>query len=212
MINYLFSGIDKEKGFTKEQSSFLKEDILPNSIITFVASVFDSYEKNDLQISNYIKFFQDIGITFKEANLIDSRVTKEEAKQILEKTDIIFLLGGSPELQMKWIREYELIDYIKKSRFNLGVSAGAMNQSNRVMYKDDFDDFKMKDYAGLGVVNINIFPHIELENQDLLEEAKEISKEIPLILLPNDSFVRIKDGNIEILGRSYKLYKENFVQ
>lgn len=58
MINYLFSGIDKEKGFTKEQSKLLKEDILSGSVITFVASVFDNYEKNDLLTSNYIKFFK----------------------------------------------------------------------------------------------------------------------------------------------------------
>lgn len=45
MINYLFGGIDKEKGFTKEQGKLLKEDILSDSIITFVASAFDNYEK-----------------------------------------------------------------------------------------------------------------------------------------------------------------------
>lgn len=212
MINYLFSNIDKEKGFSKEQSKLLKEDILLDSNITFVASVFDNYERNDLHVSNYVKFFQKIGISFKEVNLIDSRTTATESKRILENTDIIFLLGGSPELQMKSIREYELIEYIKKCKIVLGVSAGAMNQSSRVMYKDDFDNFIMKDYAGLGVVDINIFPHIEIENQVLLEETKEISKVMPLILLPNDSFIRIKNGNIEIIGKSYKLYKEKFVQ
>lgn len=212
MINYLFSGIDKEKGFTKEQSKFLKEDILSNSNITFVASVFDNYEKNDLQKTNYINFFRKVGITFKKVNLIDSRTTAIESKRMLENTDIIFLLGGSPELQMKSIREYEIIECIKKCKLILGVSAGAMNQSGRVMYKDDFDNFTMKDYAGLGVVNINIFPHIDIENQTLLEETKEISKEIPLILLPNDSFIRIKNGNIEIVGKSYKLYREKFIQ
>ena len=154
MINYLFSGIDKEKGFSKEQSKFLKEDILSNSNITFIASVFDNYEKNDLQKSNYIKFFQNIGITFKEVNLIDSRTSIAESQIILENTAIIFLLGGSPELQMKSIREYEIVECIKKCKIVLGVSAGAMNQSNRVMYKDDFDNYKMKDYAGLGIVDI----------------------------------------------------------
>lgn len=212
MINYLFSGIDREKGFTKEQGKFLKEDILPGSIITFVASVFNNYEKNNLQMSNYIKFFQNIGITFKEVNLIDNRIDMVVSKRMLENTNVIFLLGGSPELQMKSIREYEIIECLKKCKLILGVSAGAMNQSNRVMYKDDFDNFVMKDYAGLGVVNINIFPHIELENQSLLEEVKEISKEMPLILLPDDSFIRIKNGNMEIVGESYKIYKEKFIQ
>ena len=46
-INYLFSGINYEMGFNKEQSSYLKKDILNNYIITSVPSSFDDYEKND---------------------------------------------------------------------------------------------------------------------------------------------------------------------
>lgn len=192
MINYLFSGLDKEKGFTKEQSAFLKEDIVNNSNITFVLSFFDNYERNDTQVSKYINNFDKIGITFNKVNIIDDRLTTDESKLILENSDIIFLLGGSPELQMKSINEYKLIDSIKKCKLVLGVSAGAMNQSNRVMYKDDFDNFIMKDYVGLGLVNINIFPHFDLESKAIVEEVKEISNSIPLILLPNDSFIRKK--------------------
>ena len=47
MINYLFSGIDKVNGFTKEQATSLKKDIKDNSIITFIASDFDNIEKTD---------------------------------------------------------------------------------------------------------------------------------------------------------------------
>ena len=35
MINYLFSGIDKVSGFTKEQATSLKKDIKDNSINIF---------------------------------------------------------------------------------------------------------------------------------------------------------------------------------
>ena len=175
MINYLFSGIDKEKGFTINQSKYLKEDIIPNSNITFIASTFENYQKNDSYLSNYIKFFNNIDITFKKVNLIDNRTTKVESRKIIENSDIIFLLGGNPELQMKSINEYEITECIKKCKIILGVSAGAMNQSNRVMYKDDFDNFIMKDYHGLGVASVNIFPHFELDNKSILDETKEIS-------------------------------------
>lgn len=211
MINYLFSWLDKENGFNEEQSKFLKEDLVNNSNITFIASLFENYEKNDFHVSNFIKMFNSIGITFNNINIIDSRITSEESKTILENTDIIFLLGGSPELQMKSINEYKLIDCIKKCKLVLGVSAGAMNQSHRVMYKDDFDNFVMKDYAGLGLVNINIFPHFDIENKQILEEVKEVSNTIPLILLPNDSFIRIKNNNIDIVGKSYKIEKGVFI-
>ena len=45
-INYLFSGIDKEKGFYDVQSKYLKQDIKENQIITFIASTFDNHEQN----------------------------------------------------------------------------------------------------------------------------------------------------------------------
>lgn len=204
MINYLFSGIDKEKGFTQEQSRLLKEDIILDSTITLIASIFNNYERNDKQLICYTKLFSEIGIKFKEINLIDNRQIPQQAKKIIQNSDVIFLLGGSPELQMKSIKEYQIIEEIKQGKIIIGVSAGSMNQSNRVMYKDDFDNFIMKDYQGLGVVNINIFPHYQ---STMLEESKEISNKLPLILLPKDSFIRIKDNKIEIIGESYNLYK-----
>ena len=68
MINYLFSWLDKEKGFTEEQSKFLKEDIVNNSNITFIASLFEENSKNDFHVSNFIKTFNKIGITFNNIN------------------------------------------------------------------------------------------------------------------------------------------------
>lgn len=140
----------------------------------------------------------------------------ELSKKDLDNYSALFIGGGNTYKLLSELKQYDNYNKIKKYLKGGGVvfggSAGAMNQSNRVMYKDDFDNFIMKDYAGLGLVNINIFPHVELENQSLLEETKEISKDMPLILLPNDSFIRIKNGNMEIVGESYKLYKEKFVQ
>ena len=36
LINYLFSRVNTDIGFTKEQSAHLKEDIKQNSIITYI--------------------------------------------------------------------------------------------------------------------------------------------------------------------------------
>ena len=79
-INYLFSGIDKEKGFYDVQSKYLKQDIKENQIITFIASTFDNHEQNIMYKNKTLEFFSKINITFKENYLIDNNVTKEEAK------------------------------------------------------------------------------------------------------------------------------------
>lgn len=90
-INYLFSGIDKEKGFYDVQSKYLKQDIKENQIITFIASTFDNHEQNIMYKNKTLEFFSKINITFKENYLIDNNVTKEKAKDFIKK-QILFIL------------------------------------------------------------------------------------------------------------------------
>lgn len=201
MINYLFSGLDKEKGFTKEQGEYLKKDIKSNVKIVYICSIPDNYERSDEQLLRYTNMFKNIDIKFSKESVIDKRITKETAKELINEADIIFLMGGSPELQMNFILEYDLVNEIKNKNIVLGVSAGSMNQSKRVMYKDDFDNYKLKDYQGLGLVDINIFPHVDL-SKDIMKEGEEINQIIPLILLPNDSFVRVENNKIDIIGKT----------
>lgn len=209
MINYLFSSIDTEKGFNKKQEELIKKDVSSNYSISFIPSDFDNYIKNDNLLSLYIKIFNNIGIHFKNINLIDGRISKQRAKKTLMKSNIVFLLGGLPELQMKSIKKYDLTDYIKNCKIVMGASAGAMNQSNKIIYKDDFDNFKMKTYDGIGLANINIFPHVNSKDCKLFEEANEISVFMPIFALPNDSFIRIENNRFEIIGEFYYLDNRN---
>lgn len=208
MINYLFSGIDKEKGFTKEQTNYLKKDIKSNKTIVFIASVFSDSLKSESNYKRLVELFNNIGISFKDTILIDGRMTKEEAKEVLNDCDYVLLMGGSPDLQMKSIIEYDLSDEIKKVGIVLGISAGSMNQAKRVMYKDDYENYIMKDYPGLNLVPISIFPHFDFNNEAFVEEANEISNQMPLVLLPNDSFVRVVSGEVEYIGEHYLIEKE----
>lgn len=204
-INYLFSGIDKSVGFNELQSTYLKEDIKNNLNIVLIASIFDNYERSDEQHKRILGWFKNIGITFNSSYVIDNRMDKSDAKKILEKADIVYLMGGSPELQIKSINEYNLKELIKKINIIIGVSAGSMNQSKRVVYKDEYQNYKIFDYEGLGLVDINIYPHFDLEDEELLNENIEISHIIPIISLPNDSFIRIKDKKIEYIGNYYEI-------
>lgn len=208
MINYLFSNIDKNKGFTKTQSDYLKKSITSNMSITFIASRPYEYDKNDMYKEKLIKFFENIDIKFKNTNLIDGRIDTQNSKKLIETSDIVFFMGGNPETQMKFIEENELITSIKNSKIILGVSAGSMNQAKRVMYIDDFDGYKVKDYEGLGLINISIFPHFDLNNKNIIKEVTELSKQIPLILLPNDTFIKIENEKINIIGKAYNIFEE----
>ena len=90
MIKYLFSGIDKIKGFTSLQAKYLKKDIKNNFNIVFIASTFDDYEKNDNYKNKMIEFFSNIDITFNKLSLIDNRISKEDAISLLKETNYVF--------------------------------------------------------------------------------------------------------------------------
>lgn len=81
MINYLFSGIDKKKGFTKIQTNYLKKDIKSGSNIVFIASIFNDVSKSQNNYERFIDLFKRIGIVFNKTFLIDIRVSKEKAKE-----------------------------------------------------------------------------------------------------------------------------------
>ena len=60
-----------------------------------------------------------------------------------------------------------------------------------------------------------IYPHLELDNQKYMEELYRVSKITKVIALPNPSFIRIKNKNIEFIGDYYiveneRLEKGNF--
>lgn len=205
-INYLFSGISKEQGFNKVQRERLKKDIKNNDTIVFIATTFDDYEKNDLYYNNLIKHFKNIDITFNKAYLIDNRVDKDLAKDYILKSNIIFLMGGDAKKQIDSVKEYDLFEILKsKEGIILGVSAGSMNQSSRVVYKNDYNNYVIEDYEGLGYIDINIYPHLDFNNIDYLKEVFEVSNYTKTVALPNDSFIRIENNNIDFVGEYYTI-------
>lgn len=205
-INYLFSGISKEQGFNKVQREYLKKDIKNNDTIVFIATTFDDYEKNDLYYNNLIKHFKNIDITFSKAYLIDNRVDKDLAKDYILKSNIIFLMGGDAKKQIDSVKEYDLFEILKsKEGIILGVSAGSMNQSSRVVYKNDYNNYVIEDYEGLGYIDINIYPHLDFNNIDYLKEVFEVSNYTKTVALPNDSFIRIENNNIDFVGEYYTI-------
>lgn len=205
MTNILFSGLDKENGFNDMQSECLIKNIKDNSVITYIASDFDDIVKSKKYSSAMMRFFETIGIKFKKVNLIDSSVSINDAKEMLNSSNIVFLMGGSPYLQMKGINKYGLKDKIKTIDLVIGVSAGSMNQSKRVVYEDEDFDMKLYDYEGLGLVDFNIYPHLDFNNIELLKESFRISEIIPIICLPDDSFIRVIDSKIEYYGPHYSI-------
>lgn len=82
-----------------------------------------------------------------------------------------------------------------------------MNQAKRVVYRDEFENNRIYDYEGLDLVKINVYPHFDFENQELLDEIDEVSKMVDLILIPDESLIRIENSKVEYIGTYYKAKK-----
>ena len=72
-----------------------------------------------------------------------------------------------------------------------------------LIYKDDFKNYELVDYQGLGFIDLNIYPHFDIDNKEYMDEVFEVSKYTRIIGLPNESFIRIKDNDIDFVGKHY---------
>lgn len=204
-INFLFSGIDISKGFNLMQTKYLKKYINDKKIITFIAASFNDYLASDRQSRTIIKFFKRIQINFYKVNIVDNRVTKLMAKQMIKEANIIFLMGGDPEEQMQNINRYDLCKLLQvRDGLTIGISAGSMNQAEHVIDKEEDG---IHDYNGLSLTKINIYPHLDFNNSAYLNEIKEVSQLIDLYALPNDSFIVIENSKPIFIGDYYHVSK-----
>ena len=203
MIKYLFSNIDKINGFSKLQSKYLSKDLRNCNNILFVPGDYDN-EKYTIYKDKIISWFDNIGISFKENHLVS-------LDDELNDYDVIFLMGGNPIKQIEIINKINLRNIINKAKVVIGVSAGAINLSKEAIYYNDYSE-KIEIYNGIGLTDINVYPHFDINNKEFLEEVKMVSKIKTLIALPNESFIKLDDEQIEFCGDCYKVANENIIK
>lgn len=210
-IIYLMSGPLKRSGFTEKIKESLKKTLEDKKIITFIASTPDDYEKNDKYVNgnnNDIpgikKFIREIS-NIEIFNTLDNRITTLEGIKILNNSDVIYLLGGNPITQIKFLKENGYDKIIKN--FNgviLGTSAGAMNLLKIAYYSKDEDYDKSFFYEGLGLIDITIDPHFDIEDKVQVQEAINNSTEKQIIGITDESALIIRnDLIIEIINDCY---------
>lgn len=203
MIKYLFSNIDKVNGFSELQSKYLSKDLRNCNNILFVPGDYDN-EKYTIYKDKIISWFDNIGISFKENHLVS-------LDDELNDYDVIFLMGGNPIKQIEIINKINLRNIINKAKVVIGVSAGAINLSNEAIYYNDYSE-KIEIYNGISLTDINVYPHFDINNKEFLEEVKMVSKIKTLIALPNESFIKLDDEQIEFCGDCYKVVNDNIIK
>jgi len=198
-------------------------DILKSLLVTQDRLVLVSSNPNEYVINDDVrnvteKSFNMSGFNFKEVIMLDKR-NANDTENIIKNSDVVMLCGGHVPTQNNWFKEINLKQIL--SNYNgliIGGSAGSMNCAKTVYCPPELEGEAInpnfnKWIDGLGLTDINIFPHYS----DLLDEEIDGFKMIddivlkdsfqsPIYTLNDGSFIKIADEEIIIYGECYKIH------
>lgn len=171
----------------------------------YIASSFHDPERNERYCDHFCAIFSGIGADF-EPEILDERVSPEDAPAMIAEADVIFLAGGNVTMQMASFEEYHLREAfanLKEDAVVIGMSAGSINMAERVVIaRDPEDDLpELAVYEGLGLVDLNIEPHFDPEREDHLPDIEEAAAVNPIFALYDGSFIVCDGYEKEIFGR-----------
>lgn len=148
--------------------------------------------------------FEEKGIYFERAYVVDGRMTAEKAQKAVSEADVIRLSGGNTPIQFAYLKKYGLVEVIKQYKgVVIGMSAGFINLAETAVCTVSCGHSKQEIYHGIGCVNITVEPHFVKSR--LSKELLELSKKYVIYGLCDDSVIVCIEGKVECIGEVYKL-------
>ena len=199
---------DFPNGFTDDFVKCVKEYYFNNGSFVFIASDFSGHSKTDKYANVFLNKFRDKGIVFDGVHVIDDRISKEKAVQYIEEADVIWISGGNTLEQIKYLKHYNLLPALQSREcMIIGMSAGSINMAKKVVLAKDVNDNipELSIYDGIGLVDINIEPHLDSASKKHIEEdIYEASQFASIYGLYDNSFIKIVDDKMDIFGDYFK--------
>jgi dipeptidase E len=198
MVKILTSGFPN--GFSNDFCRLLKTYIKPDMKFVFVASEFESiYEKTDWYCNHFLKMFSSCGITFNSVHVVDGRMSKETAQDIVRNADVLWLAGGDTPRQFAYLESYGLIQCIREQKgVIIGMSAGSINMTKMAVCTLTCEHDELKVYEALGLVEFSVEPHFDKDN--ITKELLMISKKYPLYGICDDGAIICTEDNTLFIG------------
>ena len=203
---YLLSGPGTKEGFSKKILEELNTDLKDAKSITFIASSPSNHDKNlkfiygsenIIGMINHLKLIH----TFEKINVIDDL---NKNKNVIINSDVVYLLGGNHESQLKFIKENNLGEVLKEfDGILLCTSCGAMNIAEKGYYSKDENVSDSYFYDGIGLINRTIDPHFDINNEGQVNEALKMSSNHIIYGVPNDSGIKVEKGILKLIGTIY---------
>lgn len=209
-IIYMLSGPAKNSDFPTKIKDKLKKDLKNKKNIVFIPTTPYNFIKNDLYVYGddkdklgILKYINEINL-FKNISIIDYRLTNRQSIDKIINADVLYLLGGNPFTQLEYIKSEKYNKLIKNfSGVIIGTSAGSMNLAKKAYCSKDEDFSESVFYEGIGIVDITIDPHFEINNKIQISEITKNSHYKKIIGLPDTSGIRISDNNVEYINKCY---------
>lgn len=194
----MFSGFPT-RHFTTEIAARLCEALTVRQSLVFVSAWPDDAARNDDDAVGMHGMFAECGMAFGRFAVIDERTPSDDGQRMLREADCIFLMGGNPTVQMKFIRERGFAETLRSfGGVLLGVSAGSINMACRAL--DVWES--PKPYEGLGLTGITIKSHVNEGGDVLLEKLQAISavEKLPICAMADESAIFITREGADWLG------------
>ena len=174
------------------------------------------FEKNDALCECFKRSFPMSGLSISYMAICDER--NESLVDKISEMDVVLLAGGHVPTQNAFFEKIGLRE--KLVRFDgllISWSAGSMNCADVVYAGPELDgealDPNFKRWiSGLGVTNINIFPHFQrlkdewLDGFRLIEDITfEDSMGHEIIAMNDGTYITIEDGVQKLFGEAYQI-------
>jgi len=130
---------------------------------------------------------------------------KDEVRSMLEKTDFVFVSGGNTFFLLQEMRKSGFADliksYVEKGLIYGGSSAGSVVAGPDISLVQGLDDPslapELKDYKGLALTDVVVFPHCGSEHfQNRYEKVMKsgYKKGLKIVLLTDDQYLLVNDN------------------
>ena len=198
-----FSGFPNYR-FPHAVAKRLSEELINRDSLVFVSAWPSDHARNDSDSIGMHGMFKECNIPFTRHYVIDDRMEASHATRLVRESSCVFLMGGHPGLQLQLIRDTGLDAAIcDTAAAVLGVSAGAINMAKRSL---DTKESPVP-YDGLGLADITVKPHFKFENQQVLSTLLQISMELPICAMEDDSAIFVAGDRTSYTGQIQWLSK-----
>lgn len=130
----------------------------------------------------------------------------DEVKRVVEKNDIIFVIGGEPFYLLKAVRESGFDKIIKNfgdEKLYVGASAGTYIACPSVEMglwkKPNRNTYGLTDYSGMGLVDFMVMAHYEEKYKELFQK-KSNNVNHKVYALTNDQAISITNGEKKFIN------------